>query len=72
MAFENVLIIVIIIGVLLFGAKKLPELARALGRAQAEFERGKRESIREISQEASESAKQNEPTFEPKSDDSTF
>ncbi len=31
MAFENVLLIVIIIGVLLFGAKKLPELARALG-----------------------------------------
>ena len=72
MAFENVLIIVIIIGVLLFGAKKLPELARALGRAQAEFEKGKRESIREISQEANESAKQNESIFEPKSDDSTF
>ena len=71
MAFENVLIIVIIIGVLLFGAKKLPELARALGRAQAEFEKGKRESIREISQEANVSAKQNESIFEPKSDDST-
>lgn len=72
MAFENVLIIVIIIGVLLFGAKKLPELARALGRAQAEFEKGKRESIREISQEANESAKQNKSIFEPKSDDNTF
>jgi sec-independent protein translocase protein TatA len=72
MAFENVLLIVIIIGVLLFGAKKLPELARALGRAQAEFEKGKRESIREISQETNESAKQNESTFEPKSDDNTF
>ena len=72
MAFENVLLIVIIIGVLLFGAKKLPELARALGRAQAEFEKAKRESIREISQETNESAKQNESTFEPKSDDSTI
>ncbi len=72
MAFENVLLIVIIIGVLLFGAKKLPELARALGRAQSEFEKGKRESIREISQEPNESAKQNESIFETKSDDSTF
>ena len=72
MAFENVLLIVIIIGVLLFGAKKLPELARAFGRAQAEFEKAKRESIREISQETNESAKQNESTFEPKSDDNTF
>jgi sec-independent protein translocase protein TatA len=54
MAFENVLFIVIIIGVLLFGAKKLPMLARALGRAQAEFEKGKRESIRETSQETND------------------
>lgn len=72
MAFENVLIIVIIIGVLLFGAKKLPELARALGRAQAEFEKAKRDSSQEISQETNESAKQNQSTFEPKSDDNTF
>ena len=72
MAFENVLIIVIIIGVLLFGAKKLPELARALGRAQAEFEKAKRDSSQEISQETNESAKQNDSIFEPKSDDSTI
>ena len=72
MAFENVLLIVIIIGVLLFGAKKLPELARALGRAQAEFEKAKRDSSQEISQETNESAKQNDSTFEPKSDDSTI
>ena len=72
MAFENVLLIVIIIVVLLFGAKKLPELARALGRAQAEFEKGKREFNREKSQYTEEDVKQNEPTYEPKSDDNTF
>lgn len=72
MAFENVLLIVIVIVVLLFGAKKLPELARALGRAQGEFEKGKREFNREISKDTDESVKQNKRTFEPKSDDSTF
>jgi sec-independent protein translocase protein TatA len=72
MALENVLLIVIVIVVLLFGAKKLPELARALGRAQAEFEKGKQEFNHEISQHTNESVKQNKPTFEPKSDDSTF
>ena len=51
MAFENVLLVVILIGVVLFGAKKLPELARALGKAQSEFEKGKRESNRETSTE---------------------
>ena len=51
MAFENVLLVVILIGVVLFGAQKLPELARALGKAQTEFEKGKKESIRETSTE---------------------
>jgi sec-independent protein translocase protein TatA len=53
MGFENVLVIVILIGALLFGAKKLPELARALGKAQSEFEKGKRESIHGSIHEAS-------------------
>jgi sec-independent protein translocase protein TatA len=69
MAFENVLLVVILIGVVLFGAKKLPELARALGKAQSEFEKGKRESIREASTEVNNSTlKQNELSSEPKSD----
>ena len=41
MAFENVLLVVILIGVVLFGAKKLPELARALGKVQSGFEKGR-------------------------------
>jgi sec-independent protein translocase protein TatA len=72
MAFENVLLVVILIGVVLFGAKKLPELARALGKAQSEFEKGKRESIREASTEVNNSVlKQNEVTSDAKTDDGT-
>lgn len=69
MAFENVLLVVILIGVVLFGAQKLPELARALGKAQSEFEKGKRESIRETSTEENRGMlKQDELTSEPTTD----
>ena len=70
MGFENVLVIVILIGALLFGAKKLPELARALGKAQSEFEKGKRESTREASAEVNDSRlKQNELDSESRTGD---
>ncbi|HXF37693.1 MAG TPA: twin-arginine translocase TatA/TatE family subunit, partial [Actinomycetota bacterium] len=36
-------LVVLGILVLLFGAKKLPELARSLGRSSAEFKRGMKE-----------------------------
>jgi len=69
MAFENVLLVMILIGVVLFGAQKLPELARALGKAQSEFEKGKRESIRETSTEDTRGmSKQDELTSEPTTD----
>jgi len=69
MAFENVLLVMILIGVVLFGAQKLPELARALGKAQSEFEKGKRESIRETSTEDNRGmSKQDELTSEPTTD----
>lgn len=47
MAFENVLIVMIIAGIVLFGAKRLPELFRSLGRAHAEYEKAKLEAQRE-------------------------
>ena len=69
MAFENVLLVMILIGVVLFGAQKLPELARALGKAQSEFEKGKRESIRETSTEDTRGmSKHDELTSEPTTD----
>lgn len=36
-------IIILIVVVLLFGAKKLPEFARSLGRSSSEFKKGIRE-----------------------------
>ena len=45
--YEWVLIIVIV-GVLLFGAKKIPELARTLGKSRGEFEKGKMEGDKEL------------------------
>ena len=40
--------IVVIVGVLLFGAKKIPELARTLGKSRGEFEKGKMEGDKEL------------------------
>ncbi len=48
MAYENVLLVIIAMGALFFGAKRLPELARSLGRAQTEFEKAKIEARREV------------------------
>ena len=36
------LVIVLVIALVLFGGKKLPELARSLGQARSEFEKGTR------------------------------
>lgn len=44
--FEWFLILIIIL--LLFGGRKLPELARAMGRAMGEFRRGREEIEREM------------------------
>lgn len=44
---EYILIAVVII--LLFGASKIPELARSLGKATGEFKKGKQEAEREVS-----------------------
>jgi sec-independent protein translocase protein TatA len=48
MAYENIIIAVVVIGVLIFGAKKIPELARTFGKAKGEFEKGKIESEKEL------------------------
>lgn len=39
--------LVVIVVLLLFGAKKIPELARSMGRAKGEFEMGKVEADKE-------------------------
>ncbi|MEE9115687.1 MAG: twin-arginine translocase TatA/TatE family subunit [Thermoplasmata archaeon] len=49
-------ILILIVVILLFGAKKIPELARGVGRALGEFKRGKMEIEREIAQSSSAGA----------------
>ena len=47
MAYENALIIIMLVGLVFFGSKKLPELARAIGKSQMEFEIARSAAINE-------------------------
>lgn len=47
------LLLILLVVLLLFGAKKLPELARSLGKASKEFKSGADEVKREIEDAAS-------------------
>ena len=49
------LAIIVIVIVTLFGAKKIPELARSLGKAKGEFQKGLKEGA------AAEASKPDEP-----------
>ena len=40
--------IIVVIAVLIFGAKKIPELARTFGKAKGEYEKGKIEAAKEL------------------------
>lgn len=42
------LLVILLIAVLLFGANKLPKLARSMGAAQGEFKRGRTEVEQEL------------------------
>jgi sec-independent protein translocase protein TatA len=54
--------------VLLFGAKKLPELARSLGRSTSEFKKGIKEGSTDTD-EAGASAPKAEASPEPRTED---
>jgi sec-independent protein translocase protein TatA len=45
---EWIVLLVAIVIIFAFGGKKIPELARSLGRAKGEFERGRRELEKEL------------------------
>ena len=44
--------LIIVVLVLLFGAKKIPELARSLGRASQEYKKAKEDFLKEVNQPA--------------------
>ena len=44
----EIIILVVVIGVLIFGAKKIPQLAKTFGKAKGEFEKGKIEADKEL------------------------
>jgi len=44
----ELIILVIVIGVLIFGVKKIPQLAKTFGKAKGEFEKGKIEADKEL------------------------
>lgn len=44
----EIIVLVVIIGVLIFGAKKIPELAKTFGKAKGEFEKGKIEADKDL------------------------
>lgn len=48
------ILIIVLILLLLFGSTKIPELARNLGKAKADFKRGEREGLREQEREREE------------------
>lgn len=57
---EWIILLIALVVIFAFGGKKLPELARSLGRAKGEFERGKMEIERELRDERSKDSKKEE------------
>lgn len=48
------LLLILLVLILLFGAKKIPEIARGLGKSVAEFKKGARDLDEEIRREDTE------------------
>jgi len=44
----EIIILIVVVGVLIFGAAKIPKLAKTFGKAKGEFEKGKIEADREL------------------------
>ena len=57
-------IIVIAVVVILFGAKKIPELARSLGKAKGEFKKGLVDGEKESDEEETAAAQEEAPQKE--------
>ncbi len=64
------MVLVFLVVLLLFGAKKLPQLARGIGKSAGEFKRARAEFENEITRAESETAKSDEPVAKSKTEDS--
>jgi len=60
------MIIIFIVILLLFGAKKLPELARGVGKSMGEFKKAKEEFEHEITRSEAEVRVKDAPGKEPR------
>lgn len=60
------MILVFLIVLLLFGAKKLPQLARGIGKSTGEFKRARDEFEREITRAETEAKTETTKAVEPK------
>jgi sec-independent protein translocase protein TatA len=66
------LAIILLIAVLLFGANKIPKLARSTGQAMGEFQRGREEieqELEEIQEGPSESSESESETVSEKTEE---
>ena len=63
----EIIIIIMVIAVVFFGVKEIPQLARTLGRVKGEFKKGKREIEKELKDAENEVLEEKEPSnFEKK------
>jgi sec-independent protein translocase protein TatA len=59
------LVIILVILLLLFGAKRLPEMARSIGKSTKEFKKGMTEAAQDDEEEEQEKAKAEAATNTP-------
>jgi sec-independent protein translocase protein TatA len=66
--FNDQLVIIVVLALLLFGGRKIPELMRGLGKGLGEFQKGLEEGKAEMARTA---AKYKEPAISEKSETTT-
>jgi sec-independent protein translocase protein TatA len=66
----EIIILIVVVGVLIFGAAKIPKLAKTFGKAKGEFEKGKIEADREL-KEFKDEVDSPPKNKEPKSDETS-